>query len=65
MGHHPHDMASGKVGDYFEKDGFVAYKYANYTDISSDNASFPEYGYVYEVVTTKTKWVDYLKGKKP
>jgi hypothetical protein len=62
MSNHPHDLLSGRVGDYFEKNGFVAYKYREYTDISSDNACFPEYGYQTEIIVTETRWSDYVKN---
>lgn len=59
MGHHPHDMLSGRDGDFFKIGDYVGYKYAQYTDISGDNASFPEYGYRYELIATDILWEDY------
>lgn len=60
MSSHP-EFVGYRVGDFFEKDGFVAYYYERYTDISSENASFPEYGYVTELVVTDEKWEQHNK----
>lgn len=54
---------SSKVGDFFEVDGKVAYLYEEWTDVSSDNACFSEYGYETKTIVTDQNWSDYLREK--
>ena len=50
----------GRFGDYFERNGYAAYLAQSYEDVSSENASFPQYEYVSRVVITDELWTDYL-----